>query len=126
MKQILIVDDNKRILSLLSDCFSLYMEDWQVITAENGRKAIGILGSTTVDFLLTDLEMPAGDGFGLLAHVREYHPSLPYLVMTGKPDLEMDSRLRGFGVTEVVSKPFDFRILLEKIADNLNRPALEI
>lgn len=56
---------------------------YRVTVANNGHEAIEADLADAADILVTDLRMPALDGLGLIAHMRERRPCLPIVVMTG-------------------------------------------
>ena len=81
MKTILIVDDSMDARNLLK----LILEDegFKTFTASGGREAIKILQQESVDLLISDLEMPNGDGFWLLEKVLELPYELPTIILSG-------------------------------------------
>ncbi len=67
-KTILAVDDSRTMRDMVTH--SLKGAGFNVITAEDGKEAMRVLGANTVDLVITDLNMPEMDGFGLIEHVR--------------------------------------------------------
>jgi CheY-like chemotaxis protein len=118
-KSILVVDDNRLIVSGLLWGLSCHSKDWQILSAENGEEAVRLLARVRVDFLLTDLQMPVMDGYDLLAHARERYPSLPAIAMTGRSITEIRDKLQAIGATEVIAKPFSISTLADRIEDLL-------
>lgn len=82
MKNLLIVDDEKLVLSSLSEALRISNSKFKVITAENGEEAERILNSINVDLLITDLNMPGKNGYELIADVFKNHSDIPVIVMT--------------------------------------------
>ena len=82
MKNVLIVDDEKSLLLSLKAGFEAYKDRVKVLTAENGKAAIGILESSRLDLIVTDLKMPVMDGLELLAYMSKNFSSIPFIVMT--------------------------------------------
>ncbi len=115
MKNILLVDDEKFILCILSERLKLSGANLNVLTAENGKKAVETLESTPVDLLITDLRMPEMDGFELLAYMAERHPGIPAIVTTAFIDRGIYERRCVLGVNHYITKPFTFEELFEKI-----------
>jgi len=64
MRNILIVDDEETLLLILKMESRLdeYKNQFNVITAQNGKEAVKILESNVIDFVVTDLKMPEMDG----------------------------------------------------------------
>jgi signal transduction histidine kinase/ActR/RegA family two-component response regulator len=80
--RILLVDDEDMVREVLAR----HLEDagYRVMTAANGVDAVAWLaGGMRVDALVTDLSMPGMDGLALIRAVRESHPELPVVVLTG-------------------------------------------
>ncbi len=119
MKNILIVDDNNFVLEAIALNFSCLMPDCTIVTANGGRQAIEICEAMRIDFILTDIEMPAINGYQLIEQVRKTHPSMPILVMTGCRTPEAVGRLRALGVADCIEKPFDFTQVIQRISETL-------
>jgi len=119
MKTVLIVDDEKTFLLSLTEGLSLYKEEFSVITAENGKKAVSVLKTTPIDLVVTDLKMPVMDGFELLAYMSKNHPKVPVMVMTAFGNPEVEAKLKALGVLQYMEKPLDFQDLANKVRENL-------
>jgi CheY-like chemotaxis protein len=115
MKNVLIVDDEKPFLLSLVDGLSSYDCNFNVLTAENGKKAVDILKTVKIDLLITDLNMPVMNGFELLSHMSSNCTDVPVIVMTAYASPEIEERLRSVGIFHYVEKPID----LEKLAANI-------
>ncbi|OGR07867.1 MAG: hypothetical protein A2511_11550 [Deltaproteobacteria bacterium RIFOXYD12_FULL_50_9] len=123
MDQVLIVDDDEGFLLSLKDMLAGGRQNFGILTAGNGLEALKVLGSTTVNLVVTDLKMPEMDGFDLLANISTSHPDLPVIVMTAYGTPEMENRLKDMGAFQYIEKPIDFNILLNKINDGLSSGA---
>ncbi len=119
LKNVLIVDDEKYFLLSLVEGLSQYANTFRTVTAENGRAAITVLGSTSVDLVVTDLNMPELDGFGLLAHMSKFQPGVPVIVMTAYCTPEIKRKLADFGSLKILEKPLEFTDLVESILAEL-------
>jgi predicted regulator of Ras-like GTPase activity (Roadblock/LC7/MglB family)/CheY-like chemotaxis protein len=119
MKNVLIADDEKMFLLSLSEGLSAYAGEFNILTAENGQKAVEVLKSVNVDLVVTDLRMPVMDGFDLLAYMSKNYPDISVIVMTafGAPDV--DDRLKSLGITQHIDKPLDYKELAAKILEEL-------
>lgn len=121
IKTVLIVDDEKLFLSSLKEGLLAFAEEFSVITANNGQKAIEKLNQQDVDLVVTDLKMPEMDGFQLLTQMIKDYPHIPVIVMTafGTPDIEKNiEELEAFDYLE---KPIDFQLLADKIRNGINK-----
>ncbi|AFJ56154.1 chemotaxis response regulator CheY [Pseudomonas fluorescens] len=114
--KILIVDDfstmRRIIKNLLRD-----LGFTNTVEADDGLTAIPILNSGSIDFLVTDWNMPGMTGIDLLRHVRadEKLRSLPVLMVTAEAKREQIIEAAQAGVNGYVVKPFTALALKEKI-----------
>ncbi|MBC3961759.1 chemotaxis response regulator CheY [Pseudomonas simiae] len=114
--KILIVDDfstmRRIIKNLLRD-----LGFTNTVEADDGITAIPILNSGSIDFLVTDWNMPGMTGIDLLRHVRadEKLRSLPVLMVTAEAKREQIIEAAQAGVNGYVVKPFTAVALKEKI-----------
>ncbi len=115
MKNVLIVDDEKSFLLSLVEGLVTFAGDFNTLTAQNGRRAVEILSTTSVDLVVTDLKMPEMDGFELLAYMSKNFPGVPVIVMTAYCTPEIKERLEKMGAFHVLEKPLDFRELVDGI-----------
>ncbi|MGE0085872.1 MAG: response regulator [Desulfococcaceae bacterium] len=107
MKQkIMAVDDSESIRQMVS--FSLKMGNYEVMEAENGQDAYEKLLETSVDMLITDLDMPEMNGIDLIRQVREIpkYRNMPILILTTHSDTEMKKQARLAGANGWIIKPF--------------------
>jgi CheY-like chemotaxis protein len=119
LKKILVVDDHKFALSVISRSLSAYLKDVKILTAENGQEAVEILKSHPVASVLTDLNMPVMDGYELLRYLRKNYPDMPVFAMTSDLTPLSEVMLCLMGVKQSFKKPFSIKRLGLKIADEL-------
>lgn len=119
MKNVLIVDDEKILLNRLVDGFEPYSDQFAVLTARNGKQALEVLETNSVDLLVTDLNMPEMSGIELLTHVNESHPHIPFIVMTAFGTPEIEEQLNRLTTLKYIEKPFSFDELADVIVENL-------
>jgi DNA-binding NtrC family response regulator len=79
--QILIVDDNPHMSSLLSEILDFF--DYRGVGAHDGEEALRILKEECFEMVITDLRMPRMDGMDLLHSIKAEFPQLPVVVITG-------------------------------------------
>jgi CheY-like chemotaxis protein len=125
MKQVLIVDDEARLLKSIEAGLKNYKENFSVLTALNGKAAVEILQSVDIDLLVTDLRMPEMDGFELLAYISNSHPFLPAIVMTAFATTEIEERVNESGIFKLLEKPIEFDRLAETILESLEQEGKE-
>lgn len=110
---ILVVDDELLIRDLLYDFFN--NQGWQISVAENGEKALELLKNQSFDLVLSDIKMPELDGLRLTARLRETHPDLPVILMTGFPSVESAVEALRAKAEDYVIKPFNINQLFKLI-----------
>jgi two-component system NtrC family response regulator len=105
MRTILIVDDEKNYLTILSAV--LEDEGFEVLTALGGREALEVHKTSDLDLILTDMKMPEMDGIEFLERIKSVDPDLPVIMMTahGTVDKAVDAMQKG--AYTYILKPFD-------------------
>jgi DNA-binding NtrC family response regulator len=116
---VLIVDDEKDLLSTIEDGLKSYEDRFHVLTAENGKKAVEVLESIQVDLLITDLKMPEMGGLELIAYMTESFPSIPVIVMSAFLTLETREEIESKKSVRFMEKPIDFHELVDAISEGL-------
>lgn len=114
-EHILVVDDEKDVREGLASL--LVMEGYEVTTAENGAAAIERAKLRRFDLILTDLRMPGMSGVETLTGLKQLHPDVPVLVVTGYASDETAERCMREGAYGYVMKPFDLDQLLRLIPE---------
>ena len=120
-RKILIVDDTRNVQILLSDF--LAGQDFEVLTASDGREALELAHNTHPDLILLDIMMPLMDGYQFISQLRR-ESGTPVIMITAKQQ-EADI-IRGFelGADDYITKPFRLRELLMRIRAVLRRTAI--
>jgi DNA-binding NtrC family response regulator len=110
---VLIVDDERVLRESLAGL--LEGEGFEVVQAENGRVAHGIILERPVDAVVTDVRMPELDGVGLLERLRQVAPETPVILMTAYGTVENAVSAMQAGAWDYLLKPVQFEDLLLKI-----------
>ena len=121
MKNILIVDDETSLLLSIKADFEPYKDRYNLFTAEDGKKAIGILKSNPIDLVVTDIKMPEMGGVELLVYMNAKFPSIPAIVMSAYGIRENEGQFESIGILGFLEKPFDINELFENIDEGLQR-----
>ena len=103
-KKILIADDEYLIRWSLSE--ALQREGYEVLSVEDGKRAIEAIKETSFDFIITDLYMPETDGWAVLEAARKTLPEARIIILTahGKEGfMELAAKKGAFAYVE---KPF--------------------
>jgi two-component system chemotaxis response regulator CheY len=120
MNNILIIDDNISLLGSLAAVVGTQLKDCHILTAQNGKDGIATIDSLPLALILTDLNMPVVDGFGVIAHRNKSCPQVPLFVMSGDLYPEVREKLCELRVSGCVEKPFSFEQIREIIEYELN------
>ena len=109
---ILIVEDNKELLQLLTDF--LRADGYTVSTAESGEKALSLYERYGARLVLLDINLPGMDGFAFCEAVRR-SGNTPIIMLTAR--VSKEDKLNGLilGADDYIEKPYDIDILLAKI-----------
>lgn len=120
-KTILIVDDEKMIINLLTK--NLTKEGYNVIEAKDGLEAIEVAKSEKPDLILLDIMIPKLDGLTVCAQIKNIM-NVPILMVTAK-DEELD-KIVGLelGADDYITKPFSVRELKARIKAHLRRASI--
>ncbi len=112
MLDILIVEDNKEIGTLL--CDFLRKENYTVSVAETGEKALTLWEKYGAKLIVLDIMLPGMDGFALCSKIRETS-NTHILIASAK--VEKSDKLKGLnlGADDYIEKPYDIDILIAKI-----------
>jgi CheY-like chemotaxis protein len=107
MASILVVDDEPLLRQNLSKFLAVLGHD--VLVAGNGREALAVIERSSVDLVITDVNMPDMDGLELLNALRGRMPPLPTVVMSGGGRFDKDMLLQSakvLGAVVSLAKPF--------------------
>jgi two-component system chemotaxis response regulator CheY len=117
LRKVLIVDDSVSMRQMVS--FTLRQGGFEVIEAGHGQEALEKLAiASSVDLIITDLNMPVMDGITFIQHVRK-QPALmrkPILMLTTEGLASKKEQGKAAGATGWIVKPFDPEKLLMTIA----------
>lgn len=106
MKRIVFVDDERSVLEGLRRMLRPLRDHWDMRFAGGGEEALAVLAREPCDIVVTDMRMSGMDGAQLLEHVRERHPSVVRIVLSGYS--EMDATMRAVKVAhQFLQKPVD-------------------
>ncbi len=90
--QLLVADDSP--IQRKALCAFLRSSGYDVSEAGDGESVVEHLKDCAVDLLLLDLQMPKGDGFEVLAYIREHRRTLPVILLSGMPVDEIQKTMQ--------------------------------
>lgn len=105
--KVLAIDDSRTIRHLLS--VTLGDAGFEVTTAVDGVDGVETFQDAQADVVITDINMPNMDGFGVISAIREggVNNRVPILVLTTESGDDLKARARDAGATGWIVKPFD-------------------
>ena len=117
--KVLLIDDDPALLDLMAQAFS--QAGYTTLTAENGRKGLGLIDAYQPDLVVTDIVMPEMEGIGAILQIkRKPQPPLIIAISGAGPGGRRDylSWARHLGADEVLAKPFRMSQMLA-VSDRL-------
>jgi DNA-binding response OmpR family regulator len=116
--RILLVDDDERILSVLSTL--LHNEGFEVTTAHNVPDAMKLVSANVYDVLISDLHMPgAGDGLTVVGAMRRANPKTVTMLLTGFPEMDAAAEDILLQADQIILKPTNIKMLVQAIKQRL-------
>ncbi|PFL17560.1 DNA-binding response regulator [Bacillus cereus] len=117
-KTVLLVEDERRLREIVSDYFR--NEGFEVIEAEDGKKALELFAEHEIDLIMLDIMLPEIDGWSVCRRIRK-ESAVPIIMLTARSD--EDDTLLGFelGADEYVTKPFSPKVLVARAKTLLKR-----
>jgi len=117
--KILVVDDEKDLVSTVE--YRLKFSNCQVVTANNGQEGLDMAASEKPDLILLDTSMPVMNGHEMLKQLRANADlkHIPVIMLTAISSPQDIAAASAFGITDYVTKPFDFTELMAKVESAL-------
>jgi CheY-like chemotaxis protein len=122
-KRILIVDDDPVVTRLTGRALS--RAGFEVLVAENGKRALGIITEQSVDLLITDLMMPEMEGLEMIRVLHKSRPLLPIVAISGAFDGQFLKVAVALGARAALAKPLSMAKLLETVQQLLGPAGAE-
>jgi len=113
--KILVVDDEEILRDRLKRLLEL--DDYEVITAENGLRGLELFASFKPDIVLLDIKMPGIDGIEVLERIKKIPNTAEVFIMTGHGGLETAIQAMRNGAFDYMTKPIDY----DELEINLKR-----
>jgi two-component system, probable response regulator PhcQ len=103
---ILIVDDEEMILKSIRR--ALRNEDYQILTAINGKKGLAVLEDHDVHLVISDQKMPGINGIDFLKQIKKDYPRILTIMLTGNAEIEIAmNAINEAGVYKFILKPWN-------------------
>jgi DNA-binding response OmpR family regulator len=124
LARILVVEDQIEVLDTITE--HLEREGYAVTRAVDGEEALRKVRNERPDLILLDLGLPGLSGFDVFQRLREDHPRVPVVMLTGLNDEAQARRTLQMGAVDYVRKPFDLlhlsRVVLAAIGKTFDPP----
>jgi FixJ family two-component response regulator len=117
--RVLVVDDEQGLLDVVSDVVAGM--DCTVTVAKTIAQAKRKLTGETFELLVTDVNLPDGDGTTLLSTLRRHQPTATAIVITGSPSVDGAITALRSGAVDFVPKPFNHTQLVDHVRRALDR-----
>ena len=116
--KILIVDDSQELLEIM--CEYLETCGYTVHMTTESKEALRLIAAAEYDVVVSDIHMPEMDGLELMARVKNKHPGLPVVLITGYSVSEARKIAMEKGADAFVEKPFHMKEIIDVVANLLN------
>lgn len=113
--KVLLVDDERDFAQTLSE--RLHMRDVGAHVVYNGQEALEFADSEDFEVMVLDLKMPGIDGFETLRQVKQNHPDIEVIILTGHGNEDDKKRCLEMGAFAYLQKPADIDILTQTMKD---------
>ncbi|MEW6511617.1 MAG: sigma-54 dependent transcriptional regulator [Bacteroidota bacterium] len=110
MRSVLVVDDDKAVRDSIR--MILEYEKFELHFAENGPAALESVQGHELDLVLLDIKMPGEDGLSVLRKIRQSHPDLPVVMISGHGTIETAVEATRLGAYDFLEKPLDSQKLV--------------
>src|SRR5262245_2118329 len=111
--RILIVDDEHAVASALAEAVKL--QGHVPVVVHSGADGLAAIDAEAPEAVFLDFVMPGLSGAELVTQIRQRHPALPVVVVTGRAAPVDLAEIRQLGVTDIVEKPWVLRQLDEAL-----------
>jgi len=117
-ERILIVDDEKNIVSSLTAILS--DEGYEVSMTDDGVEALEIIQKDPPDLVLLDIWLPGMDGIEVLKTLKTYNPGVKVLIMSGHGTIDTAVKATKLGAQDFIEKPFSLDRITESVENALH------
>lgn len=121
MARVLLVDDERRIVSFVSRALSA--EGFEVDSALDGIRGLELARTGRYELVVLDLLLPGQDGVSVLRNLMESRPDQRVLILSALSDVDSKVRCLQLGASDYLPKPFSLAELLARIRARLRQPA---
>lgn len=123
---ILLVDDEEDIRESLKALFETCLEGVDVVVAPGGQIALDLMDRSPIDVIVSDYKMPGMNGLDFLQRAAKKSPSVPRILVTAFPDLDIAIRaINEANIENFFTKPFEPEQVLEVVKTLLHEQRVQ-
>lgn len=116
--KILVVDDE---LGPRESIRMILLDRYNIVTAENGKRALELLKNEEFDLVILDIRMPDINGIDLLSEIKSRFPDTEVVMITAYASLNTATNALRYGALDYLMKPFDRASVLDVVEKGLSR-----
>jgi len=129
--RVLLVDDQRQVTRMLRSSLELSGRSYDILDVASAEEALREMERGPVDLVVTDLRLPEMSGLELIARIRQTHPRMRAILVTGQPTRQVEAQARALGVVAFIPKPISTALFLQAVDRGLREtdeslPAPEI
>jgi two-component system, OmpR family, KDP operon response regulator KdpE len=112
--KLLLIEDDLATVESIELCLEVNDPESKVVSTSKGLDAIQMLRNDTFDVVIVDLGLPDIDGIEVIEQIRGFS-HVPIVVVSARHSPEMISKALSLGANDYITKPFDYRVLLNRL-----------
>lgn len=113
-KKIIFIDDEANVLQGLKRSLRPMINEWDMTFLQSGKEALELLAKNEYNIVVTDYKMPDMDGIELFKIIKEKHPKIKLIMLSGQSETEI-FETAGKIADKYISKPCDHESLINTI-----------
>jgi len=111
---VLFLDDDEEITDITKSIFDDF--GVELVTFNDGHKALSYLKENKVSLIMTDLKMPKMDGFAFYAEIKKtINSETPTLLVSGSIEETIAAKAKELGFTGAIKKPFEMEEIIRQV-----------
>jgi len=113
--RVLLVDDQRQVTRMLRTSLELSGRAYDIVDVRSAEEALREMDRGPIDLVVTDLRLPEMSGLELIARVRQTHPGMRAILVTGQPTRQVEAQARALGVVAFIPKPVSTTLFLKAV-----------
>ena len=120
--RLLLLEDDATTVESIRLCLEIYEPQSSLKTTGKGLEALQLLKDNQYDAILIDLGLPDIDGTEVIEQLRQFS-NIPAVVLSARHSPEVIANALSLGADDYITKPFDYRLLLKRVNNLVNKSA---